>query len=596
MKTDYLIYKIVRAGHQDGLRLPEKQRISIVNLMLLLSGIISLFFLLTGLIYPIPSLVVFAGLNLGLNGVAIWLNSRYRYAAAKALPLATNSFMLFIVSHVYDFGEHMFLFFFSVLAAFVICYDFRKDAGKYMPVFLFTLALITGGFILPQGLLGEVSTNPGFVGWMDNIIKAAALGLFLLFIYLVVRMNFSSEKELNLLLQQYKDKESELKRARVKAEEASIAKSRFLSNMSHELRTPLNGIIGTANLLLHEAEAKGCEADLTVLRNSTEQMLGLVNDLLDFSKIESGQAELEVRKFSVKTMLENVSLLFQEKARLRNLRIHVHCDEKLDRLLSGDEMRIRQVLLNLISNAVKFTPGGGEISIKALLTASSNTFVSVHFSVTDTGIGIPPDKLQVIFESFSRLNETSKRGTGGTGLGLSISQKLVELMGGKLSVKSELQKGSNFSFTIELFNTQSKADTVINTAKLKELKSLKGIRILLAEDNEINMAVARKFLKRWDIELAEAKNGAEALELFNHHNYDMLLLDLEMPVMDGFDTIREVRKKDPLLPAVAFTAAVFENMQETLAGHGFSSYIQKPFRPEDLYNLIVAQVHPTLSN
>lgn len=596
MKTALPLYKFIRTGHREGLRSPEKQRITIVNLMLLLSGVLSFFYLLTAILYPVPYLVLLASGNLLLNGFAFRLNARYRYAAAKALPLAGNSFMIFLVGHVYDFGAYMFLYYFSVLAAYVICYDFRKDAGKYLPVLIVTLLLMLLSIGLPHGYFGTVSTGTEFVGWMNAFNKVSALVLFLLFIYLVVQMNFSSEQELNRLLQQYRDKEAELKRARRKAEEAAIAKSRFLSNMSHELRTPLNGIIGTANILLHEAAAKGCEADLTLLRSSTEQMLGLVNDLLDFSKIESGQSELDVRKFSVKTMLDNLALLFREKARMRNIQLQVICDGKLDRLLAGDELRIRQVLLNLISNAVKFTPGGGEVTVKALLTATSNTFVSVHFSVTDTGIGIPADKLLTIFESFSRLNESSRRSAGGTGLGLSISQKLVELMGGKLSVKSELLKGSTFSFTIELFNTQDQPDSFISASGSKELKSLKGVKILLAEDNEINMAVARKFLKRWEIDLAEARNGAEALELFSKNHYDMLLLDLEMPVMDGFDTIREVRKKDPLLPAVAFTAAVFENMQETLTGHGFSTFIQKPFRPEDLYNLIVAQVHPVNNN
>lgn len=375
--------------------------------------------------------------------------------------------------------------------------------------------------------------------------------------------------------------EFELMKAKEKAEVAVRVKSRFLSNMSHELRTPLNGIIGASNLLLQEEYLAQQKHQLEILKFSSEHMMLLISDILDYNKIEAGKLELSEVPINMKEFILKVSSQFEGQITGKGLGFKTEIDERLDTEFFTDETRLYQILSNLLSNAMKFTEHGS-ISLEVKKLFSSSTKATMQFIVTDTGIGIPKGKHKEIFDSFTQADINTTRKYGGTGLGLAIIKKLIALFNTELILESEEGKGSMFHFTLELKINENRK-SFINEDKARHLHTLSGTKVLIAEDNPVNLSVAKRFMLKWGIEVHEATNGREALEKFRNHEYDVLLIDLEMPEMDGITALREIRKLNTSVPAVAFTAAVYDNMQADLIQKGFTDFIHKPFRPEDLH-------------
>jgi len=379
--------------------------------------------------------------------------------------------------------------------------------------------------------------------------------------------------------------EFETLQAKEKAEKAAATKARFMSNMSHELRTPLNAIIGTTHLLIQDHETLQGSEHFKVLKDSSEHMLQLVNAVLDFSKMDEGKLEFIQETFELDQMLQQVADSFSTVVHQKDIRLLVEVDSLPEgRKLVGDEMRIKQVLLNLLSNAIKFTDSG-TVTLKATVGEITGSGAGIYFAVIDTGIGIPEEKQQVIFESFTQADAETTRKYGGSGLGLSICRELVRKMGGDLRVESLQDKGSVFYFTIRLpFDQQV---MIVTKEKLQGLQKLHGVRILLVEDNAVNMKIAWRFLDGWGASIDKAENGKVAWELFQQRAYDLMLVDLEMPLMDGKELVQQVRTLDKKIPAIAFTAAVYDNMYEDLERHGFNGWLHKPFRPDEMHRKIL---------
>ncbi len=385
-------------------------------------------------------------------------------------------------------------------------------------------------------------------------------------------------------LSEIKMTQFELMKAKQKAESASLAKSRFLSNMSHELRTPLNGIIGASNLLLQEEYLSGQKPHLDILKFSSEHMMILINEILDFNKIESGKFQLESSPVDIKAFLRELEVQFSVQAHAKGLAFLTIIDEQLEPQFLTDKTRLNQIFSNLLSNALKFTHTGC-ITLAARKIAGTSKTSAVQFLVQDTGIGIPSGKQQEIFDSFTQADADTTRKYGGTGLGLAISKKLVSLFSGELLLSSKEGKGSTFYFTVELTINENRK-LYIDEEKVKQLAVFKDIRVLIAEDNAANMSIARRFLSKWGIEVHEAVNGREAVEKFRSGSFDLVLIDLEMPEMDGITALAEIRKLNQTIPAIAFTAAVYDDMRGDLLRKGFREVVSKPFRPEDLHTKI----------
>ena len=399
-------------------------------------------------------------------------------------------------------------------------------------------------------------------------------------------LDISARKEAEIALVRARD---EAEKARKIAEEASKAKTQFLSTMSHEIRTPLNGIVGATNLLMEEKPRPDQEENLNILHFSSVHLQSLVNDILDFSKIDAGRVEFEKREFVLSDLTSNIAQALRFKARKQKVNLHLQEDSNLPYLLVGDTTRLNQILLNLVDNAVKFTDAG-TVQLKIIRERETANEVRLRFKVIDTGIGIDKDKIPTLFESFKQLNTDNTRKYGGSGLGLAISKRLIELQGGNIEVESEAGKGSTFSFALTFGIGKVVAAASEETAAAKEAKSLKGLRILIVEDNLVNQRLAGKFLTNWGAETDAAEDGEVALEKVRKNHYDLILMDLQMPVMDGFEATQHIRNlADPQkarTPIIALTASALLEVRSQVSEAGMDDFSCKPFNPNELYEKI----------
>ncbi|MBC7399238.1 MAG: PAS domain S-box protein [Mucilaginibacter sp.] len=370
----------------------------------------------------------------------------------------------------------------------------------------------------------------------------------------------------------------ELISAKELAEKASRFKSDFLSIMSHEIRTPMNAVIGTTNLLISDDPRPEQLEYLNILKFSGENLLSIINDILDYNKIEAGKLELNELKFNIHTLTKKIKQTFAAKANEKGLALELNIDAAIPEFLTGDQMRLSQILNNLISNAVKFTLKG-KINIDLHTVQMDSKQVTIKFTVADTGVGIAPDNINIIFDPFVQEPVINNNNIGGTGLGLAITKRLVNLHQSDISVISTPREGTTFTFTIAFKLPEPELIGKVPDADNAPMLNLHGMRVLIVDDNKMNLLIASRFLKKWQANVDEALNGQIAVDMVNEKVYDLIIMDLQMPVMDGFEATEAIKKKHPQLPVIALTAdAMPETYTKALAA-GMSDYLTKPFVP-----------------
>ncbi len=381
---------------------------------------------------------------------------------------------------------------------------------------------------------------------------------------------------------------TQLTKAKQMAEEAAAMKQNFIANMSHEIRTPMNGIFNLTNILLRTTPSEEQFRYLELIRKSTMNLMVIINDILDFSKIDSGKMTFESIPFHPSEIILLTEELFRAKATEKGITLSMEIDPLVPETVSGDPTRLSQVLNNLVSNAIKFTDEG-DVRIKAMVKSLDHDSVRLCFEIRDTGIGIPASSIEQIFERFQQASTDTHRKYGGTGLGLSIVKLLVEMQGGQVLVRSQPGKGSRFLVELDFGIVQENIGGQV-PENSDDSHVLSGVRVLLAEDHPVNQLIAKKFLSDWGAQIECANNGADAIRLLEQQSFDIILMDIQMPEMDGHTATRLIRKHSSAaireLPIVAMTAHVIDSERQMSFENGMNEYIRKPFDPETLKNVV----------
>ncbi len=557
---------VINGGTTASMAVEEVKKVRLTNIL----GLIPIFMYLAYLILGISNSYIFPVITCSalilVTLMGLHFNRKGKHSLAKNILLLANASAVFITYNCLNIDFTILCYFFPLMMAFEILFDYYTERNYFIVALTCLILIIVACFILPKGLFYyyEMSAALQESSKLMNVLIPIIISVA--FMMVIKNMHENSQHKLIM--------------AKEKAEELSVAKTQFLSNMSHELRTPLNGIIGATNLLLHENITASQKRYFEIIHYSGEHMLNLINNILDFSKAQSGKMELDKNVFVLKHTLVNACNMFATLAHSAQINFVVDVDERLNSYVISDDLRLTQVIHNLLSNAFKFT-AKGNVSMYASVIKDTAGKMTIRFKIADSGIGIKAEHQKKIFEGFTQADASTSRKYGGTGLGLSICSQILEKYNSRLVMESEYGKGTTFEFDIEFEKAEEPPKEAEKITAPEEMPE-KKLSILVAEDNRVNMLVVKKILQRWDINVYPVQNGLEAIEAVKKYTFDMVLLDLEMPEMDGHTAIGQIKLIEPDVPVIAFTAAVYDNMQEDLNTKGFNGYILKPFSPDAL--------------
>ena len=431
-----------------------------------------------------------------------------------------------------------------------------------------------------NAIVGAIERSGQRASYMGlGLAIIACLACVLAFIYVV---NKGKQQERMILM---------LNESEKRIKEGALIKEQFLANMSHEIRTPMNAILGFTNLLRRSQLSPQQQQYVDYIYSSSQNLLTLINDILDLSKIEAGMMHIEQTPFSLNGLVGSVQVMFEEKARQKGLQFTINVEPSIHDTLSGDPVRLTQVLINLLSNAVKFTERGF-VHFEVSAVSQSEEQVLLQFRIKDSGVGIPPDKLGTVFDRFQQAEAETTRKFGGTGLGLAIVRQLIDLQGGQIQVESEVGKGSEFLVRLPFRPIHNAS--VLPARQVDPVQNpISGMRILVAEDNQMNQQLIRHLMRQWGLDYLLVNNGREAVEALRREPFAAVLMDIQMPDMDGYDATQAIRGElHSDVPIIAMTAHAMTGEKERCLSYGMNDYISKPIKEHELYTILQQHYQP----
>ena len=487
--------------------------------------------------------------------------------------LTSNIGLAVIASYVGREGSVEFVYMFNIGLPFIL-FSFRRE--KYLvfiftllPLLFWTILYLTDFDLFTVRKLDKISASEYI--YPISIASTIFLVIFQLIYFCLLNMRYFSN----------------IRKKRVEALEASEAKSQFLSTMSHEIRTPLNAIIGLSHILADNEPRKDQLENINALSYSGKILLNLLNNVLDFSKMQSTNIDLDPIPTDLSLAVKQIKKIHEASCLRKGIEMKLDVDDDIP-IVMLDIVRYNQIVNNLVSNAIKFTDKG-KVTLKIKKYFAYDDNVEILTQVTDTGIGIEEDKQQTIWEAFSQASNTTSRIYGGTGLGLPIVKSIVETMDSEIKVESEIGEGSTFYFILDL---KVVPEQELEKKTKKRKNNLEGIKVLLVEDNLINVMVGQQILEKAKLIVDVANDGMSAVEKIKEKDYDVVLMDIQMPVMDGYTATKEIRKFNKELPILALSASVFMEVKDKISASGMNGFIFKPFNPEDLLD----QIHRVTKN